>query len=347
MAVDEKLASGLANRYFRWLYKSLEESMTAWDRDDFLDPRLDQYSGWRKNWKAIRDSRAHVSTREYVLDHKRSSFWAHVVVFPDEKTFIKPWEEQCLSAHAQIVRVSEEYPEFTDGHYLEISSHAIKRIFQRTDLGFHSDNTFHPQEITRLFTRVSDWAAIFTYLAPRPITDYHLYPAFPTSAGLFLGERHRDAKGAAATIRTFVALRQLTTQQRQAYDAMRRVMSLFSEVPFFLTVGLEVNNSTEIVNHDALMILYIALFFHHLGNDWACVRDLVSTKPGGAYRQDIADELDVCRSQFLGLLEYQPQLVDWVKRGVIPPYKSAYLDILKKMRDLKRAETDPKFLKNI
>jgi hypothetical protein len=264
---------------------------------------------------------------DYTFDNKKDSFWAHVVAFPGENTYVKPWDEQCISFHTEIMRVSAETPELSDGHYLELSKHAIKRIFERTNLCFHTDNSFHPAEITRLLQKLPNWTAIYSLLAPLDITGLQLFPIFPTDAGLFLGERHRYENGAAITIRTFVSVNQLTARQKLAYDALNLSIKPFLDVPFFLfnATHNESNAAADrtIVTH--ALSVFTAAWLTRLGDQWSVVRDTLATAPGTNPRLDIANSLDKNREAFLRNLTVHADIPRWLEKNQVPTFKNIYL----------------------
>jgi hypothetical protein len=239
MSADEKLATGLTNRFFREV--RLQVSGT---RDSLQKSQIKSGSSvtqWMRSVAELRDRYRGQFLNEWQEERKNKSFWCATFLDPRERSELKQRDERVLSISYLRWRLGSAGPRLVESPIVELSSHVVKRIFMRSSVGYSPDSGYSVDGLREELRAVAPFAAMWEiFLINAPESEV-IFPIIPTRSGFLLCEAIKLETSSGQTVpfrllsaRTFVSKKEMYPGQLQLHQEMTRVFEKIKGIPVFV-----------------------------------------------------------------------------------------------------------------
>lgn len=253
MQIDESLAKGLKNKFFRDLTASSKLSL-AKVRGQSRGKRT--RNGFVKSAQATLSNFSGTSVYQYEGGSSSAPYFAFDSLLAISERELNSWQEKCLSSISVILLFEANEPHFCNGAY-NIGEHLISRLIQRSGL-VDDPLKFNPRTVIDELVYVPLWSN-FWLLMSMFEDDYQfddeLTIPVPAKHGLMLG--HLNPISRLVELRTYVDDSKLAENQRVIRDMMLSHSKLFLNSPLNFAFASAMKPHMGV--HHSLMLLLAGL----------------------------------------------------------------------------------------
>jgi hypothetical protein len=242
MPADEKLAIGLTDRYFR----DVESDCTSLTESVRALPLVTRNS--LRAWEGavqglIFNNRKSLVTSWLELRKSRSIWWGAFFT-RDYSSFSKRRDEDVLSVGYLRWHISSSRPSFLHLPVIEISSHAIRRVFMRSDVGYSHENGYDSKGVTSELKDVPQFATIWAIFLMNAPESTVVFPVIPTANGFFLCEAEKFQRRSGDRIelrtinaRTYISTKEMSEDQKHLHVSMLEIYARIKNAPIFVAMA--------------------------------------------------------------------------------------------------------------
>jgi hypothetical protein len=239
MSADEKLATGLTNRFFREVGLQIRGTRESLQGNPIKSGS--SVTQWMRAVAELRDRYCGQFLNEWQEDRKNKSFWCATYLDPRERSELKQREERVLSISYLRWRLGAAGPRFVESPIVEISSHVVKRIFMRSSVGYSADSGYSINGLREELRAVAPFAAMWEiFLINAPEADV-IFPIIPTKSGFLLCEavKFESTSGQATSFRllsarTYISKKEMYSGQFELHREITGVFERIKAVPVFV-----------------------------------------------------------------------------------------------------------------